>query len=158
MCFQWQPPTDNGGVNGVGYAVYRAVPGSSRDACDAVNNTDCQHVVSTSNVTLSYCHNGRAPSTTYGYRVAAMNPVGTGQVSNVAEFTTTIATVPSAPGQPALDTATSASLEFHWGPPADSGGLAITEYDVEYRKLGQGKAAHVFATSWASIPLQPHVC
>ena len=120
-----------------------------------MNNTDCQHVASTSNLTLHYCHSGRAPSTTYRYRVAAMNPVGTGQVSNVAEFTTTIATVPSAPGQPVLDTATSASLEFHWEPPADSGGFAITEYDVEYRKLGQGKAVHVPASAWRSFRCSP---
>lgn len=137
LCFEWDAPADSGGANVTGYRVFLASPGSTRESCDDVSDTACQHVGTTGNGTRSFCHSGRAPSTTYQYRIAATNVAGAGYASHAADLSTSIATPPAAPSTPALDAATSTSLQFHWQAPADDGGLSITEYDVEYGKLGQ---------------------
>lgn len=79
---------------------------------------------------------GRAPSTTYYFRVAAANAVATGYASVLVAAATTVATVPAAPLVPTASHASSTTLTLTWSAPADTGGLSITEYDLEYRALG----------------------
>ena len=75
----WTAPGSTGGTAITGYKIE-----SSSD--DGSTWTD--RVADTSSTTTTYAHTGLAPGTTRHYRVSAINTVGTGLPSNVANATT----------------------------------------------------------------------
>ncbi|HEX5457900.1 MAG TPA: fibronectin type III domain-containing protein [Candidatus Nitrosotalea sp.] len=76
----WTAPTDNGGSQITGYQIER-----SQD-----NGTTWSDLVSnTGSTSTTYSDSGLNPSTTYTYRVSAINSVGNSSPSNTASATTT---------------------------------------------------------------------
>ena len=84
-----------------------------------------------SNIT-TYTHRGLDPNTTLYYRVAAINPAGTGPYSNVAMGTTTgIAGTPSAPQNLTADADGPTVIDLDWNAPASPGASSIIDYQVQ---------------------------
>jgi hypothetical protein len=67
---------------------------------------------------LSYTDLPLTPSTTYNYRVRAQNVDGLWSAYSLIATTTTLGTVPDAPGTPFGLSPTTATLLWVWGPPA----------------------------------------
>ncbi|HYL65810.1 MAG TPA: fibronectin type III domain-containing protein [Nitrosopumilaceae archaeon] len=116
----WTAPSNNGGSAITGYEIERSTDGGS---------TWSAIVSNTGNTAITYSDTGLTHSTTYTYRVSAINQIGTSQPSNTASATT-FNTVPS---QPIGLTATAQTLQINlrWNAPSDNGGTPITGYKIE---------------------------
>ena len=75
----WAVPTDNGGSPITGYKIERSTNSGS---------TWSVLVSNTGSTATTYSNTGLSPSTTYSYRVSAINSVGTSSPSNTASSTT----------------------------------------------------------------------
>ncbi len=75
----WTAPSNNGGSPITGYKIERSTKASSTWSTISAN---------TDSTTTTYSDTGLAPSTTYTYRVSAINSVGTSLPSNSASATT----------------------------------------------------------------------
>ncbi len=85
---------------------------------------------------------GLTPSTTYEFRVSAVNSQGRGPWSGIRTTTTRTPKVPGTPGTPTLTgTPASTSIELTWTA-ASAGDSHILRYDVQYRESG--------ATTWTT--------
>ena len=93
----------------------------------------------TSDTSTSVTITGLTKATAYQVRVRGANDLGEGGWS--ASTTGIPATVPAAPSAPTL-TVKHQSLGVSWSAPADDGGSAVTDYDVQYRGLHR-HPAHV---------------
>jgi hypothetical protein len=111
----WTAPTDNGGSPVTGYEVTRYVGGVLDGTTPAGNVT---------HLTVNNLTNG----TTYTFRVAATNVVGTGAQSAPSNAVTP-RTVPDAPVGVSA-TAGAGQATVSWSAPAFNGGSAITGYAV----------------------------
>src|SRR2546422_74246 len=79
IVLSWTAPPNNGGSAITGYKIERSVDGGTSWSTIAAN---------TGSTATTYSDNGLAPSTTYTYRVSAINSVGTSSPSNTASATT----------------------------------------------------------------------
>src|SRR5207244_2149014 len=91
---------------------------------------------------------GLTHTTTYTYRISAVNSIGTGSSSSVASATTPIAT-PSPPIGLTSSASSSSQIALSWTAPTDNGGSAITGYKVE-RSTDSG-------TTWSTIVANPGI-
>lgn len=116
----WNTSSDNGGSPIIGYMIERS------------NDTGATWSTIQSNTgsaDTTYSDTGLAHSTTYTYRVSAINQVGTSQPSSTASATT-FNVVPSPPtGLTA--TAQLLKINLSWNVPSDNGGTPITGYMIE---------------------------
>src|SRR5438445_12880534 len=117
----WTAPADNGGSAITGYKVERSTDGGS---------TWSTLVANTGSTARTYSDTGLAHTTTYTYRVSALNSVGTSFTSNSATATT-MAVAPSSPSAPTAASVSSSQVNLSWTAPADNGGSAITGYKIE---------------------------
>src|SRR2546422_1561178 len=83
-----------------------------------------------SSTAASYSDTGLTHTTTYTYRVSAINAIGTSSPSNTIPATTPIAT-PSPPTELHTTALPSSQLNLCWTPPGDNGGSPITGYKIE---------------------------
>ena len=120
----WTAPSDNGGATITGYKI-EVSPNGTSSWTDLVANTGSTQT--------TYTHSNLAAGTTRHYRVSAINSVGTGNPSNVANATTDAenATVPNAPTSLTATSAGSTSINLSWTAPSDNGGATITGYKIE---------------------------
>ena len=121
----WTAPSNDGGSTITGYGIERSTDSGS---------TWSTLVANTGSSSTAYSDTGLSPSTSYMYRVSAINSVGTGSPSNTATATTSSGTVATAPQPPTGLTATVASsseIDLSWTAPSDNGGAAITGYMIE---------------------------
>jgi len=119
----WSAPTNNGGSSVIGYKIDRSTNGGS------TWNTIVSNTGSTG---TTYSNTGLSPSTTYTYRVSAINSVGTSSPSNTASTTTLVQL--SAPQPPTGLTATaisSSAINLSWSVSSNNGGAAVTGYKIE---------------------------
>ena len=119
----WAAPADSGGLPVTGYRVQWRSGGQSFSAARELE-------AASNSATVLVLVNGTA----YWVRVAAVNEVGTGTWSEPVERTP--ATRPSPPRSVSA-TRGDGSLDVTWVAPAESGGLPVTEYRVQWRSGGQ---------------------
>ena len=116
----WNAPASDGGSTITGYEIERSADGGSTWSTITSN---------TGSAGTTYSDTGLAHSTTYTYRVSAINSVGTSVPSSTASATT-FNVVPSPPtGLTA--TAQLLKINLNWNAPSDNGGTPITGYMIE---------------------------
>ncbi len=151
---RWAAPTNTGGTAITGYRVEVSPTGTGDTWDDLVANT----------AATTYSHTGLSAGVTRYYRVRAINAVGTGNPSTIANATTSTPTA-TAPGAPTSLTATAAGrtiINLSWTAPTESGGAAITGYRVEVSPTGTGDTwddlvANIAATTYSHTGLSAGV-
>ncbi|TLY01990.1 MAG: fibronectin type III domain-containing protein, partial [Thaumarchaeota archaeon] len=133
ISLSWTAPTDNGGSAITGYKIERSTDGGT---------TWSTLVANTGNTATTYSDTGLTHTTTYTYRVSAINSIGTSSASSVASATTPIA-APSPPTGLTATAASSSQVSLTWTAPADNGGSAITGYKIERSTDG--------GTTWTTL-------
>ncbi len=122
ITLNWNAPSNNGGSPITGYKIERSTNGGST----------WSNIMSNTGSTTTFSDTGLTSSTTYTYRVSAINSVGTGSPSNIASATTSVAVTAPSPPTGLTATATSSSqINLSWTAPANNGGSAITGYKIE---------------------------
>ncbi len=119
---EWQAPTNNGGTIISGYKIQHSPDGNS----PWTNITS-----NTGNTDTTYSHTSLNPQTTGYYRVFAINYIGTGPESNVADATTRALDTPSQV-MGVVITASNSTLSVEWAPVSDA-----TGYKVQWKSGGQ---------------------
>ena len=114
----WETPVSDGNGNITEYRVYRGIASGSETLYASVN-------ASTLNFTDTNVSNGVA----YYYYVTAVNELGESEPSN--EVSAVPCAVPSPPRN-LTAIAGNASVTLSWEPPADDGGMAVTNYTIYY--------------------------
>jgi hypothetical protein len=110
----WSAPASDGGATITGYKVYQSTDDVSFSEVATPSGTS-QSITSLTN------------GTTYYFKVAAVNSVGTGtQTSSVNATPATTPGVPQSLAQTAGDT----QVDLSWSAPASNGGSAVTGYKV----------------------------
>jgi len=128
VALSWSAPSSNGGSAITGYRVTPYVGGVAQAA------------VSTGSASTSYTVTGLTNGTSYTFRVAAINAVGTGPDSTPSAAVTPSATVPGAPSG-VVGSAGNASVALSWSAPAADGGSAITGYRITPYVAGVAQAS-----------------
>jgi fibronectin type 3 domain-containing protein len=118
VALAWSAPASNGGSAITGYRIYRSTASGSETLYTSVG------------LVTGYTDTGVTNGTTYYYKVAAVNSVGTGSLSN--ELSAKPQSTATVPGAPTLTSATAgnASVALAWSAPASNGGSAITGYRI----------------------------
>ncbi|HYL65699.1 MAG TPA: fibronectin type III domain-containing protein [Nitrosopumilaceae archaeon] len=131
----WTAPSNNGGSAITGYKIERSTDSGTTWSTVQSN---------TANTATTYSDTGLAATTTYTYRVSAINSVGTSSPSNTASATTgTTSTAPQPPTGLTATAASSSQINLSWTAPANNGGSAITGYKIE-RSTDSG-------TTWSTV-------
>lgn len=125
----WVAPSDGGSAI-TGYMIERH-DGSSYSTI----------VADTGSTAVTYVDTA-SPSTTYMYRISAINIMGTGSVSPDSNSVTT-ADAPTAPTSVSVASISNSQVDVTWGVPTDDGGSAITGYLIEQQVVGAG--------SWTTV-------
>ena len=112
----WTAPASNGGSVIMGYVVTPYI-GATAQPAQTFNSTATTQTIT-----------GLTNGTTYTFKVAAKNAVGTGSQS-AASASVTPRTVPGAPGTPTASSGSGQSL-VTWTAPASNGGSPVTGYVV----------------------------
>lgn len=119
----WTMPANNSGSEITGYQIE-----SSTDAGSTWSTIN----TNTGSMATTYSDTGLNPSTTYTYRVSAINGMGTSRPSNTATASTpSDVTVPSSPTELAATAISSSQINLSWTTPKDNGGSEVTGYNVE---------------------------
>jgi hypothetical protein len=115
----WTAPASNGGSAITGYRVYRSTSAGGETLYTSLGNV------------TSYTDVGLANGTTYYYKVAAVNSVGTGPLSNERSAAPVAgATVPGAPQNLVAVQNKPKGIALAWSASATNGGSAITGYRI----------------------------
>ena len=122
----WTAPTIDGGAPVTGYRIeVSTTRGATWRTLEA----------NTGNTAAAYSHTGLDPATRRDYRVSAINRVGAGLPSNVADATTD----PDLPDPPTDLTANArgaSAIDLSWSEPDYTGGVEITGYRIEVSEDG----------------------
>ena len=117
----WMKPSFDGGAAITGYLIEVSTDqGSSWSTVRS--NTGSTNTV--------FTHTGLKRATIHQYRVAAINKIGNGEKSEVAEAKT-FALVPGAPVDLKAKVISSTQIDLKWTPPEDDGGAPINRYQIE---------------------------
>src|SRR3989454_3528600 len=115
ISLSWTAP-NNGGSAITGYKVERSTDGGT---------TWSALVANTGSTATTYSDTGLAHTTTYTYRVSAINSVGTSSSSSTTSATT-LAVAPSSPTGLTATTASSSQIRLSWRGPAENRRLLLT--------------------------------
>lgn len=121
----WTVPND-GGTPITGYKVYRGTSANGETLLTTVSAT-----------TTSYNDTAVTNGTTYYYRVAAVNKIGTSATSNEVALTPAVSAAPSAPRK-LKARGTQDGVTLTWWAPASQGTAPVTAYKV-YRGIAPGQ-------------------
>ena len=135
----WTAPASDGGSAITGYTVTPSIGGVAQ-APQAFASTATSQTIS-----------GLANGTTYTFKVAATNSIGTGTASAASNAVTPAAPT-TVPGAPTIGTATAGNGQatVTWTVPASDGGSAITGYSVTPSIGGVAQAPRPFASTATS--------
>ena len=122
----WRAPGTDGGARLTGYRIEVSADGG--DSWQTL-------VANTRSTSTSYTHSGLAPASTRHYRVSAINRIGVGGASGVANATTD-ATVPDPPTDLTATATLPTQIDLAWTAPAYDGGAAVTGYRIEVSESG----------------------
>ncbi len=125
MGLTWSAPTNNGGAVVSGYRVE-----FSETAL-----TGPWTLLVMSQTATTYTHTGRSASTTYYYRVQAINSVGN-STGATASGQTAAPTRPGAPTSPGATPDGPTRMDLSWTAPTNTGGVDITGYRIEVGGAG----------------------
>ena len=131
----WNAPASDGGQPITGYQLQFSEDGTSFENIEGPATNE-----PTTNGATTYSHSELMPGTTYSYRVAAINSVGTGTYHPVATEPVVSATTHNVPDAPTALTATAVSgtqIDLSWNAPASDGGQPITGYKLQWNKAGE---------------------
>ncbi len=119
----WTAPTNTGGAAITGYRIAVSTNGGT-----SFTNL----VEDTKSTSTTYSHTGLSAGTTRHYRVSAINSVGDGTPSNIANATTdaVITTAPDAPTSLTAKASGQTMINLSWTAPSNTGGAAITGYQI----------------------------
>ncbi len=131
----WTAPTNTGGAAITGYQI-EVSPNGTSNWGDLVANTG--------STTTGYVHRGLDAGTTRHYQVRAINSVNSGAPSNVANATTAAATAPGAPTGLTATADGQTIINLSWTAPTNTGGAAITGYQIEVSNTGT-------ANTWTNL-------
>ena len=134
---EWTAPSDNGGAAITGYRIERQQDdGSWRSS------------TTRSGSSTSWTAVGLADSTSYTYRIFAINVAGDSDWTSATA--TTLAHAAQIPGAPTnlVATAGSGKVSLTWDPPAFDGGSTITSYEYRYKDANDESAS--YPNSWTS--------
>ncbi|MGI0094714.1 MAG: spherulation-specific family 4 protein [Nitrosotalea sp.] len=132
----WTAPSNNGGSAITGYKIERSTDSGT---------TWSTLVANSASTSTTYSDTGLAASTTYTYRISAINSVGTGSPSNSASATTQSAqaTVPQPPTGRTASAVSTSQINLSCTAPSNIGGSAITGYKID-RSSDSG-------TTWSTL-------
>ncbi len=137
VTLSWTAPTSTGSASITGYDILRGTTSqdeSSTPIATAVSGT-------------TYTDTAVTDGTTYYYEVEAVNSVGASPPSNEASATPpVVATIPAAPTS-LTATAGNDQVALSWSPPTNTGGTAITGYDILRGTSSLGELAAPLASS-----------
>jgi titin len=118
VILNWATPI-NGGIPIIGYKIM------------FLPSTPNTVIYDTSNALTTYVKNGLNNNTTYTFKIAAYNNVGTGSFSDV--FSITTPNVPSAILLSQISSVVIAKqVTLNWSSPSSDGGTPITSYNIIY--------------------------
>ncbi len=137
----WTAPSNTGGADITGYRIEVSPNGTS-------NWTNQQ--ANTRSTATTYAHTGLSANTTRHYRVRAINSVNSGAPSNVANATTAVATVPGAPTGLTATADGQTIINLSWTAPTNTGGAAITGYQIEVSPNGTSNWSDLVANTTAT--------
>src|SRR3989442_1253888 len=132
----WWIPVNTGGSPITGYKIERSTDGDSKSATEGKSTDIGVYINHYSDYFLS-------ASTTYTYRVSAINAIGTSLPSSAASATTSPATVPDPPRYLTASTVSQSQINLSWWLPVNTGGSVITGYKIERSTDG--------GTTWNTI-------
>ena len=146
----WAAPDFDGGSAVTGYRI---------EVSENEGSTWTNLVANTGSTTTAYSHTDLAPATTRHYRVSAINVIGTGNPSNMANATTD-AIAPNPPTNLVATATAPTRIDLTWSAPAYDGGAPITSYRIEVSLDGINwtdlqRSTGVSLTSYAHIGLRP---
>ena len=146
----WAAPDFDGGSAVTGYRI---------EVSENEGSTWTNLVANTGSTTTAYSHTDLAPATTRHYRVSAINAIGTGNPSNMANATTD-AIAPNPPTNLVATATAPTRIDLTWSAPAYDGGAPITSYRIEVSLDGINwtdlqRSTGVSLTSYAHIGLRP---
>src|SRR3989441_687098 len=136
----WTAPADNGGSPITGYKIERSTDGGS---------TWTTLVANTGSTAASYSDTGLSHTTTYTYRVSAINSAGTGSPSTAVPGTT-FNVAPSPPAGLTASAVSSSQIGLSWTAPADNGGSPITGYKIERSRAGERRVGKEGRSRWTT--------
>ncbi len=137
----WNPPTNNGGSDIIGYNLRHRAAGTPAENAEW---TELSYGIIGAGYTIGELTNGIV----YEVQMRAVNAQGGGPWSESAALAP--AHVPGAPAPPALE-AKNTALTVAWKAPPDIGGSDITAYDLRYRESRDAGNAEWTEIEWAKI-------
>ena len=115
----WSPPDSDGGVPITGYIL--EFSGDGGGSWEVLSHLSDER---------TYAHAGLSAGFLYYYRVRAVNEIGTGLPSEMAQART-LADVPEPPRDLAAHAPAWDRIDLRWRPPAHDGGSEVTGYFIE---------------------------
>mmetsp|Transcript_23476 Transcript_23476/g.36163 ORF Transcript_23476/g.36163 Transcript_23476/m.36163 type:complete len:184 (-) Transcript_23476:2298-2849(-) len=125
---EWTPPSDTGGCNITGYAIYIKDPDDTSAEYDSANVRD-KPFLSTYTIDMS----SKTAGSTYDLYLGVENRIGEVQSDTVAVL---LASVPDTPSTPQKSLLNSTHMQIVMSPPSSNGGSIITSYELQVSDEG----------------------
>src|SRR5207245_1557821 len=140
ISISWHAPLNDGGSPITGYKVESSTDGGTTWDIVAAN---------TASKDTWYSKYHHLASTTYTYRVSAINSVGTSAPSTTVSATTLAPIAPQPPTGLSAPYVSSSQISISWAAPLNDGGSHITGYKIE-RSTDGGTTWDIVAANTAS--------